>query len=144
MLFRPYVKTLLLAGALASSLASRTAWADAKQCKELAAQVNGPEDNFRPPLGATAQPQAPSKRVYLRSAPLEQCAAGQPFIVHGDHVTVYKPYKGWMQVMYIAKSGDDYSGWVKETELKLEGTMGLTDQAGEDDSPGPGVEPRGR
>jgi hypothetical protein len=144
MLFRPYVKTLLLAGAFACSLAPQAAWADAKQCKKLAGQVSGPDDNFRPPLGATAQPQAPSKRVYLRSAPLEQCAAGQPFIVRGDNVTVYKPYKGWMQVMYIAKTGDDYSGWVKETELKMEGTMGLTDQTGEDDIPDPRAKPQGQ
>jgi hypothetical protein len=144
MLLRPSVKILLLAGAFACSLASRTAWADSKQCQELADKVSGPDDNFRPPLGATAQPQAPSKRVYLRSAPLEQCAAGQPFIVRGDNVTVYKPYKGWMQVMYIAKSGDDYSGWVKETELKMEGTMGLTDQPGDDDTPEPDAKPQGR
>lgn len=120
---RYLVKLALLAGAAAAGVAAAPAWADT-HCDRLNAKLSGPDDNFRPPLSATAEPQAPSKRVYLRSAPDEQCAAGQPFIVRGDHVIVYKPYKGWMQVMYVAKSGDDYTGWVRENEIKETGTMG--------------------
>ncbi|WP_454690235.1 hypothetical protein [Achromobacter aloeverae] len=117
---RHFIKLSLLAGTAACGL---PAWADA-HCEQLNDKLSGPDDNFRPPLSATAEPEAPSKRVYLRSAPDEQCAAGQPFIVRGDHVVVYKPYKEWMQVMYVSKSGDDYTGWVRETELRETGTLG--------------------
>ncbi|ALM82801.1 hypothetical protein [Bordetella sp. N] len=121
---RHFMKFALLAGIAVGSIAAAPAWADAR-CDQLNEKLSGPDNNFRPPLGATAEPVAPSKRVYLRSAPDEQCVAGQPFIVKGDHVTVYKPYKEWMQVMYVSKSGEDYTGWVKETEIKESGTMGL-------------------
>jgi len=122
---RYLVKLALLAGVATAGVAAAPAWADAK-CDQLNAKLSGPDDNFRPPLSAKAEPKAPSKRVYLRSAPDEHCAAGQPFIVRGDSVTVYKPYKDWMQVMYVSKSGDDYTGWVKEDEIKETGTMGLS------------------
>ncbi|CAJ3480502.1 Uncharacterised protein [Burkholderia pseudomallei] len=47
------------------------------------------------------------------------------FIVSGDAVTVYKPYKRWYQVMYVNnKTGEDVEGWVEEGRLRLGGPLG--------------------
>ncbi|VVE59289.1 hypothetical protein PAN31117_05243 [Pandoraea anapnoica] len=47
------------------------------------------------------------------------------FIIPGDGVTVYKPYKNWCQVMYInRKTDEDFEGWIEGRRLRLGGTTG--------------------
>jgi hypothetical protein len=91
-------------------------------CGKLGKATGGPDDNFRPPLSATVIGQG---RAYFHSAPASQCITKDVFIVPGDSVTVYKPYKNWYQVMYInGKTGEDFEGWVEAGRLKTGGSMG--------------------
>ncbi|PMS38804.1 hypothetical protein B0G57_102441 [Trinickia symbiotica] len=94
-------------------------------CQKLNAATSGPDDNFRPPASATV---TGSGRAYFYSAPAPQCLTKRTFIVPGDVVTVYKPYKTWYQVMYVNKSGEDFQGWVEEGRLRLDGQLGGGDQ----------------
>lgn len=61
----------------------------------------------------------------FHSAPDAQCVTRRTFIIPGDSVTVYKPYKGWYQIMYVnGKTGEDFEGWVEAGRLSLGGTLG--------------------
>ncbi|MBF3412659.1 hypothetical protein ACGY7B_04795 [Burkholderia pseudomallei] len=112
-------------GVLLTMCASFTAYAhanDSVECRQLNAAKSGPDDNFRPPLSATV---TGSGRAYFYSAPSSQCITKRTFIVPGDIVTVYKPYKRWYQVMYENnKTGEDVEGWVEEGRLRLGGHLG--------------------
>ncbi|MBF4067501.1 hypothetical protein LRP79_00085 [Burkholderia pseudomallei] len=91
-------------------------------CRQLSEVVGGPDDNFRPPVSATV---VGSGRAYFHSAPAPECLIKQTFIVPGDAVTVYKPYKKWYQVMYTnGKTGRDVEGWIEEERLRLGGPLG--------------------
>jgi riboflavin synthase alpha subunit len=46
------------------------------------------------------------------------------FVIKGDSLTVYKSYKDWFNVMYIAKDGEDYTGWVSSKQIKINGQYG--------------------
>lgn len=96
---------------------------DAVNCRRLNEATRGPDDNFRPPLSATV---TGSGRAYFYSAPAPQCMTKRTFIVPGDTVTVYKPYKRWYLVMYVSnKTGEDpIEGWVEEDRLRLGGHLG--------------------
>lgn len=112
-------------GVILAVCASFTTYAHAKdsvECRQLNAAMSGPDDNFRPPLSATV---TGSGRAYFYSAPSSQCITKRTFIVPGDMVTVYKPYKRWYQVMYENnKTGEDVEGWVEEGRLRLGGHLG--------------------
>ncbi|KWO87986.1 hypothetical protein WM32_09900 [Burkholderia ubonensis] len=91
-------------------------------CRQLNEAVGGPGDDFRPPVSATV---IGSGRAYFHSAPDAQCVTKRTFIIPGDSVTVYKPYKGWYQIMYVnSKTGEDFEGWVEKGRLSLGGTLG--------------------
>lgn len=109
--------------ALCASFATSYAHAEASAgCRRLAEATNGPDDNFRPPLSATV---IGSGRAYFYSAPASQCIEKRTFLVPGDTVTVYKPYKKWYQVMYVnGKTGEEFEGWVVEGRLRLGGHLG--------------------
>lgn len=109
--------------ALCASFATSYAHAEAEAgCRRLAEATNGPDENFRPPLSATV---TGSGRAYFYSAPAPQCIEKRTFLVPGDTVTVYKPYKKWYQVMYVnGKSGEDFNGWLEEGRLRLGGHLG--------------------
>lgn len=69
---------------------------------------------------ASRLPSHPSRQTCFYAAPDSQCMTKRTFIVPGDSVTVYKPYKNWYQVMYInSKTGEDFEGWVEEGRLRL-------------------------
>ncbi len=94
----------------------------AVDCRHLNDATGGPDDNFRPPLAATVIGQG---RAYFYSAPASPCMIRRTFIVPGDTVTVYKPYKKWYQVMYVnGKTGEDVEGWIEESRLRLGGSVG--------------------
>ena len=46
------------------------------------------------------------------------------FVVKDDYLTLYKSYKGWVNVMYIAKDGSDFIGWIPEKKVKIVGQYG--------------------
>ena len=46
------------------------------------------------------------------------------FVVTGDVLTVYKSIGGWANVMYIARNGDDFMGWVLESRIMEVGQYG--------------------
>jgi hypothetical protein len=95
---------------------------DAFDCQKLDEATGGSDDNFRPPLSATV---IGTGRAYFFSAPALQCVNKGVFVVPGDTVTVYKPYKNWYQVMYVNKrTGKDFEGWVQENRLRLGGPLG--------------------
>ncbi|MGU7770440.1 hypothetical protein ACV229_09700 [Burkholderia sp. MR1-5-21] len=91
-------------------------------CGKLDEAASGPDYNFRPPLSATV---IGSGRAYFYSAPAAQCMTKRTFIIPGDSVTVYKPYKKWMLIMYVnGKTGEDFQGWIEESRLDLGGHLG--------------------
>ncbi|KPA95733.1 MULTISPECIES: hypothetical protein [Pseudomonas] len=54
-------------------------------------------------------------------APLSQ----RPKIIPGDGVTVHASTEdGWAQVMYVARNGEDFTGWIEEDRLKLGDHLG--------------------
>ena len=109
--------------ALCTSVAMSCACAhESAACRQLSEAVGGPDDNFRPPVSATV---IGSGRAYFHSAPAPECLSKRTFIVPGDAVTVYKPYKKWYQVMYTnVKTGRDVEGWIEEGRLRLGGPLG--------------------
>lgn len=91
-------------------------------CEKLGNATGGPDDNFRPPLTATV---IGDGRAYFHFAPASECITKRLFIIPGDDVTVYKPYKNWYQVMYVnSKTGEDFEGWIEDRRLRLGGTVG--------------------
>ncbi|CFL01744.1 hypothetical protein [Burkholderia pseudomallei] len=109
--------------ALCVSFATSDAHAEASaECHRVAEATNGPDENFRPPLSATV---TGSGRAYFYSAPAPQCIEKRTFLVPGDTVTVYKPYKNWYQIMYMnGKTGEEFEGWVEEGRLRLGDHLG--------------------
>lgn len=93
---------------------------DESDCSKLAARAGGPENNYRPPLEAAVIGKG---RLYFYSAPSERCRM-KVFVVPSDVLTVYKSFDGWANVMYIAKNGDDFMGWVLENRIKEIGQYG--------------------
>jgi len=84
------------------------------------AQETGP---FRPPLGAVVNG---TGRLSFHSAPDAQCKRAD-FLVPGDHVVVYVPYKHWLYVSFVnEKNGSQTEGWLPDARLKITGTMGLS------------------
>jgi len=66
-------------------------------------------------------------RLYLHKSPNESCANKNLFVVPGDSLIAYSDYgpKGeWTYVMYMAKNGDDFSGWVLTNRLMFTGAFG--------------------
>jgi hypothetical protein len=91
--------------------------AGAQECGHLATVAGGADDNFRPPLSATV---TGSGRAYFHTAPAAECVSKHTFLIPGDTVTIYKPYKNWYQVMYTNnKTGEDFEGWIEQGRLQL-------------------------
>jgi hypothetical protein len=121
MLNHASVMTIRVVFILCASLAATYSLA-AVDCAKLGKATGGPDDNFRPPVMATV---IGAGRAYFHSAPESECITKRLFIVPGDNVTVYKPYKNWYQVMYVNnKTGEDFEGWIEDRHLRLGGTVG--------------------
>ena len=107
-----------LAAAASQALAA-TAEADAR-CEKIGVAADA-SPGFVPPLGAVV---VGAGRARLYSAPDAGCDSGK-FLIPNDHVTVYTPYRQWMQVMFIhPKTGEDTTAWILESRIKTTGTMG--------------------
>jgi hypothetical protein len=90
-------------------------------CTKLAAKVDGLDENYRPPIEGKV---IGNKKHYFYTAPDLQCKMKGVFVIKGDSLTVYKPYKDWLNVMYIAKNGEDYIGWISSKQVKILGQYG--------------------
>ncbi|MFS1291656.1 SH3 domain-containing protein [Pseudomonas piscis] len=94
----------------------------AVDCAALGEKASREAGDYRPPLGAKV---IGTGRLHFHSAPHAACMDKKLFVIPGDGLTVYAATEdGWAQVMYIAKDGEDYSGWVEEQRLKLGGHYG--------------------
>ncbi|HSI44526.1 MAG TPA: hypothetical protein VK949_09305 [Methylotenera sp.] len=58
-------------------------------------------------------------KVSLYSSPNTACKIKGMFVIKGNYLTVYKSYKGWVNVMYVANSGEDVIGWLPESKVKI-------------------------
>ncbi|MFA6179327.1 MAG: hypothetical protein WC696_06935 [Candidatus Methylopumilus sp.] len=63
-------------------------------------------------------------KVGFYSSPNAECKIKGVFVVKGNYLPVYKSYKGWVNVMYVAKDGEDFIGWLPENKVKVVGQYG--------------------
>lgn len=66
-------------------------------------------------------------RLYFHTAPNAACINKKVFVIPGDYLsahTVAGKNAEWVSVNYMAKDGEDYSGWVKADRLKFTGASG--------------------
>ncbi|MGC5700520.1 SH3 domain-containing protein [Pseudomonas sp. NFXW11] len=90
--------------------------APAVDCAALNDKASQEAGAYRPPLEAKVIGEG---RLHFHSAPNAACLNKQLFVVPSDGLTLYASTEdGWAQVMYIAKDGEDYSGWVEEKRLQ--------------------------
>jgi len=106
--------------ATAVQVAAAAAPADPKRCEQLHEVANA-SPGFVPRYGAVV---VGVGRAHLHTAPDAACDSGK-FLIPKDRVTVYTPYKEWVQVMFIhPKTGEDTIGWMLDSRLKTTGAMG--------------------
>lgn len=66
-------------------------------------------------------------RLYLHTGPDEKCLNKKLFVVPGDSLIAYNMYGTngeWSSVMYVAKDGTDFHGWVLTNRLRFIGASG--------------------
>ncbi|WP_251029730.1 hypothetical protein [Pseudomonas fluorescens] len=91
-------------------------------CEALSDNVSLEAAEYRPPLEAKVIGEG---RLYFHSGPNAACMNKKVYVIPNDGLTVYASSdSGWAQVMYIAKDGQDFTGWVEEKRLKLLGHYG--------------------
>ncbi|PUE24746.1 hypothetical protein B9Z39_13645 [Limnohabitans sp. JirII-29] len=112
------IRTLVV---LVVTFATNAAFAAEPSCSSHAADVEGPEDNFRPPLEVKV---IGTKELYFYSAPNARCKIKGAFAVPGNTLTMYKQHMRWSNVMLIAKNGNDIVAWVPSDRLKIAGQYG--------------------
>jgi uncharacterized protein YgiM (DUF1202 family) len=98
------------------------AWTAAagEPCQRLNGRASGPEESYRPSLEATVTAKG---KTFLHSAPLAKCRS-TTVLALGAFVTVYKPHKEWLEVMYVDKDGQDHIGWLRKERVRLIGPYG--------------------
>jgi len=90
----------------------------AVDCSALAEKISGKVPEFHPVLQGKA---IGAGRVHFHTAPNEACANNKLFVIPGDGLTIYSMLedKSWLEVNYVAKDGEDYTGWVRADRVKL-------------------------
>lgn len=71
---------------------------------------------------------AGSGRLFLHTGPNEKCIDKNLFVIPGDDLVAYNEYGKngeWSRVMFISKTGKDYSGWVLTSRLMFIGASGM-------------------
>jgi len=66
-------------------------------------------------------------RLHLHTAPNDKCVNKKVFVIPGDDLVAFTEageHGEWTSVMYVAKDGDDYSGWVRTERLRFMGAIG--------------------
>lgn len=102
-------------------LTSLACFANESICTKLAVEAET--------SGITYHPSAEAKvigdgKVNFYSAPNAKCRMKGVFVVKNIYLTVYTLYKGWVNVMYVAKDGEDFIGWLPESKIKVMGQYG--------------------
>ncbi|MFC6299919.1 SH3 domain-containing protein [Pseudomonas sp. CCM 7893] len=91
-------------------------------CEALSDNVSLEAAEYRPPMEAKVIGEG---RLHFHSGPNAVCMNKKVYVIPNDSLTVYASSdSGWAQVMYIAKDGQDFTGWVEEKRLKLLGHYG--------------------
>ena len=70
---------------------------------------------------------AGSGRLHLHTGPDDKCINKKVFVIPGDDLVAFTEAGDngeWTSVMYVAKNGDDYSGWVRTNRLRFMGAIG--------------------
>jgi len=94
-------------------------------CEALSDNVSLEAAEYRPPLEAKVIGEG---RLHFHSGPNAVCMNKKVYVIPNDSLTVYASSdSGWAQVMYIAKDGQDFTGWVEEKRLKLLGHYGANE-----------------
>lgn len=69
-------------------------------------------------------------RTYFHSAPSAQCKIKDLFLIPNDSVVGYQEFtnenRTWLYVMYVDKNGRDTSGWMLTKDLKISGSVSMT------------------
>lgn len=90
----------------------------AVNCSALAEKISGTTGEFHPVLQAQV---IGAGRLHFHDAPDEACTDKKLFVIPGDYLTAYSMTQDekWLEVNFVAKSGDDYTGWVEADRVKL-------------------------
>ena len=112
---------------LSVSFATNAAFAAGASCSSLAADVEGPENSFRPPLEAKV---IGKNDLHFYSAPNTRCKIKGAYAAPGNVLTLYKQHMRWSNVMFIAKNGNDVVAWVPSDRLKIVGQYGRNPKHG--------------
>lgn len=96
----------------------------AVNCSALAEKISGTAPEFHPVLGGEV---IGTGRVHFYIAPDEACANKKIFVVPGDSLIIYSILQdeSWLEVSFVAKNGQDYTGWVKADRVKMGAPNGL-------------------
>lgn len=90
----------------------------AVNCSALAEKTTGTAGEFHPVVQAQV---IGAGRLHFHDAPDEACTDKKLFVIPGDYLTAYSMTadEKWLEVNFVAKSGDDYTGWVEAERVKL-------------------------
>lgn len=116
-------RTLLAAVGSAALLAQLASLALAEaSCKEPEAGTKN-VPIFSPPLANLV---TGTGRLQFYSAPDVHCPMDGVFVIPNEKLIAYaQTDDGWSSVMYInPRTGNDVSGWVRSSRLRVTGTMG--------------------
>ncbi len=111
-------KSLLL---IPAYLLSVSCFADDSLCNKLATLAETSGASYHPPAEAKV---IANGQIRLYGAPNTGCEIQDAHIFQGNYLTVYQSYKGWINVMYIAKDGIDFIGWLPDNKAKIIGQYG--------------------
>lgn len=94
----------------------------AEAAKDCGKPKSGTVPIFSPPLASVV---TGAGRLQFDSAPSPRCPMAGVFVIPNDELIVYaETNDGWSDVMYIRRSGQSVSGWVRAARLKKTGTVG--------------------
>jgi hypothetical protein len=97
-------------------------FADDSICNKLASIAESSSGtSFHPPAEAKV---IANGKIRLYSAPNTNCEIKDVHIPKGSYLPVYQSYRGWINVMYIAKDGKDFIGWLPDNKAKIIGQYG--------------------
>lgn len=108
-----HLRSSLLCLCLFSSLGQA-----AVDCSALAEKLSGTVPEFHPSVQGKV---IGTGRLHFHEAPDGACANKKIFVIPGDSLTVYASLEdeSWLEVNYIAKDGEDYTGWVKADRVQI-------------------------
>lgn len=118
-LFRPFAIVIFVFCLSVYASAARAVDKTESRCEILNEQAQ--QELFKPPRAGLITGRG---RVHFHSAPDHGCG-DKLFIVPGDRVTIYNPYKDWLYVMYInSKTGEDYMAWIARERVQMDHIAG--------------------